>query len=196
MTNPPMLPSSFSEQDAQRILARAAELEASAGGRLTIEDVRQIAAKAGIDATALEQAMIEATRSVEPAAVHDNSAPLITRSRVGMLAAVGALLGVTSIAADNLVPNTNLIVLGPSALYAAYLALRHPKGEGMISLMRELAVVFGSFSIAVILGGGLDATSPALGWSMLCGLLAGGIMAVRTSHERETTPVQAVTPVP
>ena len=47
----------YSERDVQRILARAAELEAN--GSFTVEDVRKIARDAGIDARALDVAMSE-----------------------------------------------------------------------------------------------------------------------------------------
>lgn len=52
-------PATYSEHEAQRILARAAELEGASGTRFTAEDLRQIAATADIDPHALERAMSE-----------------------------------------------------------------------------------------------------------------------------------------
>ena len=49
----------LTDTDAKRILARAAELDARSGSLLTTNDLRQIAADAGISSDALERALWE-----------------------------------------------------------------------------------------------------------------------------------------
>jgi hypothetical protein len=95
---------------------------------------------------------------------------------------------------------TEVAVLGPSALFAAFLALRHPVREGMIGLVRELAVAFGSFTIAIIALDGLDSASQAMGWSLLCGFIAGGILSARRGTRElgpgAHDPTRVPTPIP
>src|SRR5688572_7675964 len=124
MTMLPKLPATFSESEAQRILARAAELEVTTGGRYTIGDLQTIAEKAGIDAHALESAINEVSSSVEGTAVN-SSTELMPRGRLAILAGTGVLLGAIALGADkmNFPFATEVAVLGPSAVFAAWLTL-------------------------------------------------------------------------
>jgi hypothetical protein len=198
MTTPSKLPLSFSESEAQRVLARAAELEVTTGGRLTIDELRQIAEKAGIDSAALEHAIHESSGSIGQQFTLGSPAPIMKPRRFGVLASVGVLLGALAAGIDgmNFPFNSEIAVLGPSVLFTAWRALRHPVREGTIGLLRELAVVFGSFTIAVIFGEGLEATAPALGWSVLCGILAAGIMSVRAADPPSSDSTRVLTPLP
>ena len=180
------LPVSFSETDAQRILARAAELEASIGNRFTTEDLRQIALKAGIDAHALERAIDEAGAIETAQPVRNELPPLMKPGRIATLAATGAVLGALALAADRIAfPGSSAIpVFLPSGLFAFYLALRLPVREGFIGLFRELGVTFGAFTAAVAALGGMDGASIGVTWSLLVGAMASGILSLRGARPK------------
>ena len=169
----------FSEQEAQRILARAAELEGAIGNRFTADDLRQIAATAGIDSRALEHAMNEqgevtpSGRSAEPLAM--------SAKQVALLAGSGAALGAMAVVADNMsLGNASAIAgFGPSALYTLWRALRHPLGGGLSGLWRELGVVFGSFTLAIIASQGVQDSAPAITWSLICGFVGTAVLSLR-----------------
>jgi hypothetical protein len=57
----------------------------------------------------------------------------------------------------------------------------------------ELVVVFGSFTLAIIALQGFQATSPAMAWSLVCGALGSGILAMRGT--RASAPPVHATPV-
>lgn len=181
MSDDPKLPVSFSETEAQRILARAAELEATIGNRFTTEDLRQIALKAGIDAHALERAINETGTVGAAQPVRNELAPLMTPGRIATLAATGAVLGALAMAADRIgFPGSSAIpVFLPSALFAFYLTLRHPVREGFLGLFRELGVTFGAFTATIMAAGGLEGASIGVTWSLLVGAVASGILALR-----------------
>jgi hypothetical protein len=180
MSDDPKLPVSFSETEAQRILARAAELEASIGNRFSTEDLRQIALKAGIDAYALERAIHETGTVMAAQPIRNEPPPLMTPGRIATLAATGAVLGALAIAADNAFPGSSAIpVFLPSALFAFYLTLRHPVREGFLGLFRELGVTFGAFTATIMATGGLEGASIGVTWSLLVGSVASGILALR-----------------
>ena len=187
------LPATFSETEAQRILARAAEIEGTNGTLFTIEDLRQIAIKAGIEPQALEHAIKE-SRSVAELPVR-SAAPTAMKSRdIAMLAGAGALLGALALGADNLLPGSSAIpVFAPSALFTIYRALRHPVREGFTGLLRDLGVFFGSFSAVVIASAGLNDSSVVVTWSLLAGAVACGILSLRGA--RHSSPVATPTPV-
>lgn len=175
----------YSETEAQRILARAAELEeprleATIGTRFTTEDLRQIAMKAGIDSQALEHAMNESDAVATPA-VSDELPPLMKPSRFAILAGIGAVLGALAVVADKMpLPGSSAIeVFLPSALVAIYMASRHPLREGFIGLLRELGILFGSFTATIIALQGFQGASPAMAWALFCGALGSGILSVR-----------------
>jgi hypothetical protein len=170
---------SFSETEAQQILARAAELEGTEGARFTAEDLRQIAATADIDPRALERAMKEAAgvpvRSVSPGEVPMNAGQL------AVLAGAGIVLGATAVMADNmsLGAGSAVAIFAPSALFTIYRAIRHPLRDGIGALLRELGIVFGSFTLAIVASQGFDAVSPAMAWSLVCGALGTAVLAMR-----------------
>jgi hypothetical protein len=103
MREDPRPPATFSEPEAQRILARAAELEATSGNRFTAEDLRQIAVNAGIDEHALEHAISESA-AVESRPVLRDASTGMKPSNIAMLAGAGAVLGALAIGADNMSP--------------------------------------------------------------------------------------------
>ena len=181
MSDDPGLPVTFSETDAQRILARAAELEASIGNRFTMEDLRQIASKAGIDAQALERALNEAGTVMAVQPVRNEPPPLMKAGRIATLAACGAVLGALAFAADriNLPGSSAVPVFLPSALFAFYLTLRHPIREGFTGLFRELGVAFGAFTTVITAMGGFDGATVGVTWSLLVAAAASGILALR-----------------
>ena len=194
MSSDRKLPVSFSEPEAQRILARAAELEGSIGTRFTAEDLRQIAAKAGIEAHALEQAINET--AIEDSAVH---APVqrdsMNAGSIATLIASGAVLGALAFAADriNLPGSSAIPVFAPSALFTLYLTLRHPVRDGLGGLLRKLALVFGSFTAAIAAVAGVNDSGPALTWALLCGTAASAILSLRTGSG---SGVDSATPTP
>src|SRR5262245_5575555 len=183
----------FSEADAQRILARAAELEVTLGNRFTTEELRLIASKAGIDEHALEHAINETNAVAEPAtSAKLPSPPVMKSSRFALLAATGALLGTLAVFADRILGGSPVSVFLPSGLFALYLALRHPVRDGFTGLVRELGVAFGSFTVAIAAMEGIQNASPAVTWSMLAGALACGVLSLRGAR----TNGQLADPVP
>jgi hypothetical protein len=75
----------LSDDDAQRVLARALELQAQATGRLTVAQIREIASELSIPESAVNQALSEyraAAEAVHPAHGADTSTPIWTRHRV------------------------------------------------------------------------------------------------------------------
>jgi hypothetical protein len=181
----------FSEPEAQRILSRAAELEATLGNRFTTDDLRQIAAKAGIEPHALEHAINE-TRAVD--IQHEAGAELagMKPGDIAMLAGAGALLGMLAIGADNmqLLGSSALPVFAPSALFTIYRALRHPLRDGFSGLLRELGIVFGAFTATVAAVEGIEAASIATTWSLMAGALACGMLTLRGA--RPQSPVNEI----
>jgi hypothetical protein len=171
---------SFSEPEAQRILSRAAELEVTLGNRFTTEDLRQIAAQAGIEPHALQHA-IDETRAVESQRGSGDAATGMKAADIAMLAGAGALLGIVAVGTDNmhLLGNSAIPVFAPSALFMIYRALRHPLRNGFPGLLRELGIVFGSFTAAIGAVEGLAGASAAMTWSLMAGALACGILSLR-----------------
>jgi hypothetical protein len=188
------LPATFSEPEAQRILARAAELEATNGTQFTIEDLRQIAAKAGIEAHALEHAIHE-SRAVDTPRASGQPATAMKSGDIATLAISGVALGALAIVADNWQPlgNSAIPIFAPSALLVAYRALRHPVREGFSGLLRDLGVFFGAFTAVIAAEGGIEGASIAMTWSMMASGLACGILALRGA--RASVPVAETTPV-
>ena len=178
MINDQSAPVTYSEHEAQRILARAAELEGVSGTRFTADDLRKIAATADIDPHALERAMRE-TRDDASVVVRDPG--LMSAKRLAMLAGAGAVLGALAIAADGKPFGrlSEIVIFGPSALVTMYLALRHSLRGGFSGLLRELGVVLGSFTLAIIASEGVSAASPAITWSLVCGALGAAILSIR-----------------
>lgn len=172
-------PGSFSETEAHQILARAAELEGAAGTRFTVEDLRQIAATANIDPHALERAMSE----VGGVQGGTESPPEVAMNgkQLAMLAGAGVVLGATAVMADNMSfgAGSAVAIFAPSALFTIYRALRHPLRHGIAALLRELGVVFGSFTLAILATQGFDGMSPAMAWSLVCGVLGSAVLAMR-----------------
>jgi len=187
------LPATFSEPEAQRILARAAELEVTNGTLFTLEDLRQIAVKAGIEPHALEHAINESRSVDEPLPA---AAPTAMKSKdIAMLAVTGAGLGALALVADNmhLLGSSAIPVFAPSALFTIYRALRHPVREGFTGLLRDLAVFFGSFTAVVVASAGLNDASVVVTWSLLAGAVACGVLSLRGA--RPGAPVTNPTPV-
>jgi hypothetical protein len=172
-------PTTFSEPEAQRILARAAEIEGAIGNRFTAEELRQIAATAGIDSRALEHAMNEPVQV--PATVPTGAANPMTAKQVAVLAGTGAVLAAMALVADNTVFGRakDLTVLAPSAIYAIWHALRHPTAGRITGLLRELGLVFGSFTSTIILTQGIQDAGPATTWALVCCGLGSAIVSIR-----------------
>jgi hypothetical protein len=169
---------SFSEPEAQRILSRAAEIEVTLGNRFTTDDLRQIAAQAGIPPHALQYA-IDETRA--PQRDSGDAATGMKAGNIAMLAGAGALLGLVAIGTDNmhLLGSSAIPVFAPSALFTIYRALRHPLRSGFPGLLRELGIVFGSFTAAIAAVEGLAGASAAMTWSLMAGALACGLLSLR-----------------
>ena len=168
-----------SEHEAQRILARAAELEGVSGTRFTAEDLRKIAATADIDPHALERAMSETEDVARP--VVSDALPM-NATRLAMLAGAGAVLGALAIAADSKPFGrlSELVIFGPSALFTMYLALKHSLRGGFSGLLRELGVTLGSFTLAIVASEGVRNASPAITWSLVCVALGSAILSLRS----------------
>ena len=181
----------FSEPEAQRILSRAAELEVTLGNRFTADDLRQIAAKAGIEAHALEHAINE-TRAAETQRGSIDPSTGMKAIDIAMLAGTGALLGFAAMGADNmqLLGSSALPVFAPSALYTIYRALRHPLRKGFPALLRDLGIVFGSFTAAIAAVEGSGDLSVAVTWSLIAGALGCGILSLRGA--RPQSPVNEI----
>jgi hypothetical protein len=182
------LPATFSEPEAQRILARAAELEGINGTLFTIEDLRQIAVKAGIEPHALEHAINE-SRAVEEPPATDSTPTAMKSSDIAMLAVTGAALGALALVADKaqFAGSSAIPVFAPSALFTIYRALRHPVREGFSGLLRELGVFFGSFTAAVVVSEGVNDASVVVTWSLMAGAVACGILSLRGARPSAPT---------
>jgi hypothetical protein len=111
----------ISEESAHRLLARAAELDAHAGGELSIDQLREIALEAGIAASAFDAALRELEAhdhlagDAKPAARAGGLVERLARHRI--LVAATILLGVACATPGDLVFMT-LVVSTP--IYAAY----------------------------------------------------------------------------
>ena len=188
------LPATFSEPEAQRILARAAELEVTNGTRFSIEDLRQIAVKAGIEPHALERAINEG-RAVDELPAPAAPLTAMKSKDIAMLAVTGATLGALAIFADNWTPmgNSPIPIFAPSAILTIYRALRHPVREGFPGLLRDLGVFFASFTTLIAASEGLEGASIAMTWSLLASAVACGILSLRGA--RPGSPVANATPV-
>ena len=188
------LPATFSEPEAQKILARAAELEGINGTRFTIEDLRQIAVKAGIEPHALEHAIRESS-AVEEMPAPDASPTAMKSRDIAMLAVTGAALGALAIVADQMpFPGSSAIpVFAPSALFTIYRALRHPLREGFSGLLRDLGIFFGAFTTAVVASEGVNDASVVVTWAIVASGLACGILSLRGAKPNQ--PVVNPTPV-
>jgi hypothetical protein len=182
---------SFSEPEAQRILSRAAELEVTLGNRFTTDDLRQIAAQAGIEPHALQHA-IDETRAVDAQRDSGDGATGVKAGDIAMLAGAGALLGIVAIGTDNmhLLGSSAIPVFAPSALFTIYRALRHPLRSGFSGLLRDLGIVFGSFTAAIAAVEGFASASAAMTWSLMAGALACGILSLRGA--RPQSPISEI----
>ena len=178
MINDQSAPVTYSEHEAQRILARAAELEGVSGTRFTADDLRKISATADIDPHALERAMRETSDAAKPVVL--GSVPMSAK-RLAMLAGAGVILGALAVAADGKPFGrlSEIVIFGPSALFSIYLALKHSLRGGFSGLLRELGVVLGSFTLAIIASEGVRNASPAITWSLVCGALGTAILSIR-----------------
>ena len=96
----------LSEADAQKVLARATELQAQRAGTLSVAQIREIAAELAISESAVDQALLEHRSAANSAQVSTAAPTPLTHSRgthpfVLAMAAVGSglafLLGVTAI---------------------------------------------------------------------------------------------------
>lgn len=180
----------FTESEVKSILARAADLEVTGrGGLVSAGDLRRIAAEAGIDPTAVDQAITESQH--RPGAVSDHRADLLrmmTPKNLG-LAISGVALGAMALAADGgpFGPLEPLAIFGPSAAFTAWRALRH-RGRGSIGhLVRELGVLFGSFAATIAFLSGPEGFTAAVAWSFVCGLGGVAIANREDSDSRVTT---------
>ena len=104
-------------------------------------------------------------------------------SRLALLAGTGAVLGTLAVADKMPFRGSSAIpVFLPSALVALYIASRHPLREGFIGLLRELGILFGSFTAAIIAMEGFQGASPAMAWTLICGALGSGVLSLRSAR--------------
>lgn len=132
---------SLPEVDAQRVLARAAEIDAHGGPSVPIERLRLAALEAGLSPAAFEAALAEARATPPSPAPSVKSWPRLARY-VGAILGAGAVL-VAGAAVLNDVDSAWLVrkLLDPTALgIGAALALRFK--------VRPLALVFGGLAVA------------------------------------------------
>jgi hypothetical protein len=142
---------------------------------------------AGIDPHALESAINETDAPAQPKSRALVPRTLTTRDIVSM-AGTGAVLGALALVADNLSFGgaSTIAVFGPSTLYTVYRAVRHSLRDGIPGLLRDLAIVFGSFTTAVMAIDGFQGASAAMTWSLLCALTGSGILALRGARVTST----------
>jgi hypothetical protein len=171
--------SALSEVEAKRILARAAELDASGTGRFSLAELQQIAQEASIDLSALDQALREGVDV-------PRQSPLVpervrTLGKAAGLAGIGAGLGALSVFADSLSlgPESAAAVFAPSAAFILYRALWHRWHGGVRGYVEDAILVLGSFTLTATLTGGFDATLPALVWSVVAGKFGAVVASVR-----------------
>ena len=87
----------LNDADAQKVLARAAELQAQRAGTLSVSQVREIAAELSISESAVDQALLEHRGATNPATESSPSPAPSERGRnthpfVLAMAAVGSAL--------------------------------------------------------------------------------------------------------
>lgn len=174
----PRRQSLLTDTDAKRILARAAELDARSGSLLTTNDLRQIAADAGISSDALERALWEddipeaAARPSEARSAHS-----LLRT-VGLLG-IGAVLGALALMLDTISLGTldAVAVFGPSAAFTLFRAMRHRRNGNVTAFLHEMAITFGSFTVATFGIEGTQAVAPSLAWALVCAITGTAIVA-------------------
>lgn len=188
--------SALSEAEAKRILARAAELDASGAGRFTLAELQQIAQEASIDLSALQQALSEGVEV--PRQIPLVPERVATFVKAAGLAGIGAGLGVLAVIADSLSlgPESAAAVFGPSAVFVLYGALWHRWHGGVRGYVEDAILVLGSFTLTATLAGGVSATLPALAWSAAAATVGGIVASVRfhataASSEAERLPPPA-----
>jgi hypothetical protein len=160
----------FNETEMRRILGRAAELELRAGGAITAAELRKVAIDAGIDASALDQAIREVDQPATPAPARSDLVRVLTLKNLGMVVA-GSVLCSLSFAADggHLGSFTALGIFGPTAAFTAWRAFHH-RGRGSLrELITELGIMFGSFTAMAFTLGGLGGVEAALVFTVVLG---------------------------
>lgn len=174
---------SFTDSSANRILARAAELDALNGTTLRLPELRAIAVEVGISAEAFDQAVAEARRVPVPRDTI-RSRPRSLLGTVTMIA-VGVALATLSVAADNmsLGSASAFAVFGPSAAFIVYRALVHRRKGSLYGFLNEAAVLFGSFTAAALAMNGTQALAPCAAWALACAVAGSGVV----TYERDIT---------
>ena len=184
------LRTAFSENEVKAILARAAELEATGGGGLvTAADLHKIAADAGIDAAALEQAIAEQQKQLAVAGKSPELLRILTLKNLGLVIA-GGVLGAMAIAADGggFGGLTALAIFGPSAAFAAWRGWKHRRRGSVRALLHELGALFGSFAVTIASLNGAEGFAAAVAWAVICGAGAVAIANRQTDESRVTEP--------
>ncbi|MDE2875341.1 MAG: hypothetical protein OXU69_16815 [Gemmatimonadota bacterium] len=150
-------PTKISASQVSLILQRAAEIDAS-GDTLTVEELRRIAAEAGIDPAATDKAIMEITADAEPSAASAAPEPATVPAKRSSLpapgwiftgGAVGTALGfLTSFANANVGPGMPLALawlgFGGTVFYLLARALNSMKRGAQLDFqLQNLAVWFG-----------------------------------------------------
>jgi hypothetical protein len=167
----------LSPADADRLLKRASELDMTRNAATSIEQLRQAAIDAGIDASAFDAALRELRQ--EAAQVQQTARPASTSSH--SLWTRISVLGLSLGAATELfrpfsrIDGLHTDRLGASALLLAafaFLLLRHGHSGRHAGFQRDLAALFVSFGAGFWMAhGGVESAGP---WVAMMGI-AGGI---------------------
>jgi hypothetical protein len=145
--------------------------------------LQRIAADAGIASSAVNVAMMEVAVG-ENSTAGSSHAP--SSSFAALQIGVGAALGVAAVTIDPGAPD--VAVLGPSALYTVYRALRHRWQGGILGFLQEWSLYFGSFAITAVTIDGFRAAAPSTSWALICAAVGSGIVTLRSATGRAPTP--------
>jgi hypothetical protein len=182
MTDAPQVRTTYSERDVQRILARAAELEAK--GNYSVEDVRKIAQEVGIDARALDAAMSEPIPGDDP--VVRQTSGTWSPTTAAILAAFGFVAGVLAIRADTgaLEAFNLLAVFGPVSVVTFFRAMKHRTTRDLPAFLGDVIALFGGFTLATVGLHGTPALAPSVAWGTFCTALGSAIVSALRFERR------------
>ena len=179
---PTRSPSQYSEQEAKRILSRAAEIDAISGSGFTASDLHGIAAAASISPAALERALGEPAQVVPDsrAVQHGGNGARGALARGLGFLCIGAGLGALAVAFDGrpLGPELAAAVFGPSAAFVLYRALRNRWHGTLPDFLREVVLTMGAYTLSITALEGFHATTTALLWSGICSAAGAAVAAV------------------
>lgn len=186
----------MSEEVWRSVLARAAELDATDGTTLSVDDLRRAALEAGITPSAFERALLEVTSGL---AAPTKRRPILT-TLMPPVAAVGAFWGSLSVLARaafflgagwQLRAGVNLAALAIGIAVGKRLGARRTT-----ALLSGLAASQGALLLVHLIWGIQSAQGAAINWLALAAGVGGALLATLRAPrlDRESTPPERPTP--